>query len=139
MENSSSVLPIGITVVNVILIGILSFLFIYNYRKCFLEPLSSREHAFYKLKLTKTIIFFIANWCALFLNYKLFFLNPELTQKLFGDAFSWIRYIDRGSMLIYGMLKVLDSLMYNPSAYDKLIDQDEFIKISTKFTHLKNA
>jgi hypothetical protein len=106
--------PLGITISNIITFIISVGLIVYCYRKCYLLPIPKKDHTFYSLKLKKCVAFFIFNTIAMYVNWKMFYrLNLHLPEDL-----AFLRYMDRGTVLIYGFLKVLDCTTYYPSAYD---------------------
>lgn len=111
-----NIVPFAITVINISLLVILVSLLVYNFRKCFLLPLPVKDHIFYSLKLKKTIVYFLANVTAFWVNIQLFY-NPSIYIPM---DLTWLRYVDRCSMLILAILMVLDSMKYSPSAYDNL-------------------
>lgn len=110
----------GVIMVNVFVVVVSGWLVIYTFRKCWILPIGKKDKVFYGLKLKKCMIFFIYNFIALYVNFRLF-TDPELSKYILQHVdLSFLRYVERAVTLIYLGLKTLDVYKYCPSNYDRI-------------------
>lgn len=113
----------AIIMVNVFVVVVSFWLVIYTYRKCWILPICKKDKIFYGLKLKKCLIFFLYNFIAMYVNFRLF-TDPDISVQLFKHTdLTFLRYVERAVTLLYLGLKTLDVCKYCPSNYDKLNDK----------------